>query len=229
VNGRRRPQAKIREEADDGRQGRANQTRTAAYPTQRRGQGDIVGAQGIGSSLQTRRSLHHGHHVFNLRQRPRKPCRQMVWQQTERAMALGTIPARNPCPRWRHPGVRTMAGKPATAFRVERATRKTCAAPQLQGNVFAAGVTRTESKLHRQPARVGGDLRGPSSFDGDRPKINACRRSSEPLSAGRAWTACGRPADRVDNANSRVAHTRPQPAHPRSEYPRRFDHPALRA
>ncbi len=29
-----------------------------------------------------------------------------------------------------------------------------------------------------------------------------------------AWTACGRPADRVDNANGRVAHARPQAAHP---------------
>src|ERR1035437_6063311 len=124
-----------------------------------------------------------------MRQRPRKPGRQMIWQQTERAMTCWAIPARNQRPRRIYPGVRTVAGKAAAAFRMERATQKPCAVPQLQGNVVAAGVSRGETKLHRQPARVGCYLRGPPSLDGDRLKINACRRSAEPQSAGRAWTA----------------------------------------
>ena len=77
----------------------------------------------------------------------------------------------------------------------------------LQGNVIAAGVPRVESKLHRHLARVGGDLRGPSSFDGDRPKRSAYGRAAKPPSAGRAWTACGRPAERVDNATARCPHS----------------------
>ncbi len=149
MNGRCRPQAKIRQQADNGGQDSADQTRAPANPAQGRGQSDIVGAHSVGGSLQARCVLHHRHHCLDFRQRARKPRRQMIRQQTERAMACWTIPARDPCPRRIHPGVRAVAGKPAAAFRVKRATRKTCAAPQLQGNVIAAGVPRIESKLHR--------------------------------------------------------------------------------
>lgn len=48
-------------------------------------------------------------------------------------------------------------------------------------------------------------------------KVDRALYSSTPLAAGRAWIVCGRPMDRVDNEKA-VAHTRPQPTHPRPEY-----------
>lgn len=48
-------------------------------------------------------------------------------------------------------------------------------------------------------------------------KIGFNPGQTESTAPGQAWTACGRPTDRVDNAKSCVAHTRPQPAHPRPE------------
>ena len=139
----------------------------------------------------------------------------MIRQQTERAMALAAIPARNPCPRRIHPGVGAVAGKPAAAFRVEGATRQSCAAPPLQANVIAAGVPRVESKLHRQPARVGGDLRGPSSFDDNRPERSACGRAAEAPVRGAGvdslWTSYG-PCGQRNPALPTLAHSLPTPA-----------------
>ena len=209
-----------------------DQANAAANPTQSRGERDLVGAQCIGGRFKAWREFHRSDHGLDVRQRARKPRRQMIRQQTEGRMTWSAIPARNARSRRVHPLVGTVAGEPTVHVEMKRAARQTCGPPQLQGNVVLAGVPRLETKLHRQPARVGAYLRGPSSYDGDRRedyRLLAPRETQPGAVADRAWIACGRPQDRVDNANHRVAHTRPQPIHPRPEYRSRNPCPALRA
>lgn len=87
----------------------------------------------------------------------------------------------------------------------------------MEGNVIAAGVPRVESKLHRHLARVGGDLRGPFSFDDDRTKISACRHAAEPpitpirgAGVDSLWTSCGACGQR-NRALPTLAHSLPTP------------------
>jgi len=210
-----------------------DQAHAPAHPAQRRGQRDIVGPQSIGGRFNAGRALHGGHDSLDVRERARKARRQMVRQQTEGAMTLWTVPARDLRPRRGHPRVGAVLGIPTPTLGVQRAIRQACTTPGLSGNVVFAGVPRLVSKLHRQLARVGGDLRGPSYSRRQLPTVAAGAPAENPrapsAAAGRAWTVCGRPADRGDNAKSRVAPTRPQTVHPRPELRSGGFHHALRA
>lgn len=162
LHGGRAAQAQIGQQTDQDREDGVDQAHAPAHPAQRTGQADVILPQRVGRRLDAGRTLHGCHHLLDVRERAGKARRQMIGQQAERAMTLRAIPARNPRPRGIHPLVGAVAGKPAASLGMQGATRQACIAPALLGNVVFAGLPRVESKLHRHPARVGGDLRGPS-------------------------------------------------------------------
>ncbi len=128
----------------------AHQRDPAAGPAHGTDERDAVRAQKVGCGLQAFCLINGVDHPLDLIQSSGKSCGQMIGQKTEGAMPLGAVPARNQGSRRRDPPVGTMACETTAPLGVKRATQQTCRKPCLSCNVVFAGVTRRESKLHRQ-------------------------------------------------------------------------------
>ena len=69
-------------------------------------------------------------------------------------MGLRAVPACDPRPRWRHPPIGAVAGKPTAALRMAGTALQACLAPGSSANVVVAGEPRSIAKLHRPSARA---------------------------------------------------------------------------
>jgi len=146
---RRTAEQQLREQANEDGEQRAHGSYPPAYPAHRTRQCDVVAAQLIRRRLKAWRLLHRRDHRFDLLQAARKARRQMIGQQTERAMPLRAVPARDTRTRRADAFVSAMANKTAATPRMQRAVRQTCQAPRFSGNVLGTGKPRLETKLHR--------------------------------------------------------------------------------
>ena len=110
-----------------------------------------LGAQSIGGRLEAGGLFDGQHDLFYRHQRTRQPGGQTIRQQREGALALRAIPASNAGSRRHQPLVGAVAGKTATASRMQWTVFQTCITPCFAANVFLAGKPRLVTKLHNQP------------------------------------------------------------------------------
>jgi len=99
----------------------SNRSHAAAKPPHSAWQHDVRPADRVGGSLHAPGRRYHGDAVFDRTEQTRQSGSKKIWKQAERSMAFGAIPARDPHPSRRHTSIAPVAGKRATARRVQGA------------------------------------------------------------------------------------------------------------
>ena len=126
-----------------------DETDPALDPAHRPRELDRVAAQLVGRGGQTRGLLGMRHHRFEGVELARQPRGQTVGQQAEGGVALGAVPASNPCPARSLARIGAVACQRTSPVWVIRTALEACSAPRLGSNVFLAGKPRLIPKLHR--------------------------------------------------------------------------------
>ena len=95
----------------------------ASRPAQRSWQGDVIRAHAVGGRFQTGGLFGFNDHLFQFGQRTGEAGSEAIRQQAERAMPLGTIPARHPGPGRINAPVSPVTPERASPGGMERAVR----------------------------------------------------------------------------------------------------------
>lgn len=152
-----------REQPDHGAQHGPNRPNTSPHPADHAHLRPGVRPQTVGRLPEAGCPLGGGHHLLDLSEGAGQPRGQAVGQQTEGRVSSRAVVAGHPCPRRRSPAVRPVPGEATPTSRVQRAPIQSCLPPCLCPNVFLAGESRIETKLHR-PGPHGGYRGGPFPF-----------------------------------------------------------------
>ena len=137
------------EQPDDDTQDVVDEPHPALDPAHCPRELDRVGAQRIGRGAEARRLLGVSHHRFEGVELTGQPSRQTVRQQADGGVALGAVPASNPCPARCLARIGAVACQRTSPVGVIRTALEACSAPRLGSNVLLAGKPRLIPKLHR--------------------------------------------------------------------------------